>query len=253
MIWIIGGTSEFREIIDRIKDLDNYIATIATDGGKEFVNCEKLIVGRMDYYEMKEFVEKNKISLIVDLSHPYAKIVSENARKISKDKNIDYIRYVRNKVDLKSKAIYVNSYEDCYKYISNISGTIFFTTGSKNIGDFEKVRGNNRFIYRILPAIESIEECRKHGIQLKDIVAVLGPFSKEYNKIMFKEYKADYVVTKDSGKQGGTIEKLEACEELGIVPIIIGREYEKGINDIDLIEKRIREEDKKIIINKTSA
>lgn len=252
MIWIIGGTSEFREIMDRIKDLGNYVATIATDGGKEFVNCEKLIVGRMDYYEMNEFVERNKISLIVDLSHPYAKIVSENAKRISKEKNIDYIRYVRNKIDLKSKALYFNSYEDCYEYIYNISGTIFFTTGSKNIGDFEKIRGNNRFIYRILPAIESIEECKKHGVQLKDIVAVLGPFSKEYNKIMFQEYKAQYVVTKDSGKLGGTVEKLEACEELDIVPIIIGREYEKGINDIDLIEKRIREEDKKIVINKTS-
>jgi|GEM_PF-4649996 len=37
MIWIIGGTSEAREIVDRIKDLNNYIVTIATDGGKEFI------------------------------------------------------------------------------------------------------------------------------------------------------------------------------------------------------------------------
>jgi len=242
MIWIIGGTSESSEIIDRIKDLDNYIATIATEGGKEFVSTENLVVGRMDYNGMKEFVEKYKISLIVDLSHPYAEIVSENAQKVAKYRNIHYIRYVRSKIDIKSKAIYVNSYEECYEYISNISGTIFFTTGSKNIGDFEKIRGNNRFIYRILPAIESIEECRKHQVQLKNIVGVLGPFTKEYNRIMFNEYKADYVVTKDSGKQGGTIEKLEACKELGIVPIIIGREDEDGTGDIDLIEKRIRYE-----------
>ncbi len=37
MIWIIGGTSEAREIVDRIKDLNNYIVTIATDGGKECI------------------------------------------------------------------------------------------------------------------------------------------------------------------------------------------------------------------------
>src|SRR5699024_7717086 len=134
----------------------------------------------------------------------------------------------------------LNSYEDCYGYISHIKGTVFFTTGSKNIGDFEKLRGNNRFVYRILPAIESIEECKKHNIGLKDIVAVLGPFSKEYNKIMFKEYDVDYVVMKDSGHEGGTIEKLEACEDLGIMPIIIGREDEEGVNDLDLIEEKIR-------------
>lgn len=245
MIWIIGGTSEFREIIDRISDLDNYIATIATDGGKEFVSSKKLIVGRMNYDEMVDFANRHQISLIVDLSHPYAKVVSENAQKLAKCKNIDYIRYVRDKVNVISKTIYLNSYEECYNYLSKKTGTVFFTTGSKNIGDFEKVRGNNRFIYRILPALESIEECRSYNIQMKDIVAVLGPFSKEYNKTMFKEYNSDYVVMKDSGKQGGTIEKLEACEELGIVPIIIGREYEKGTNNLDLIEKRIREKAEK--------
>lgn len=242
MIWIIGGTSEFRKLMDRINDLDNYIATIATEGGKEFVKTKNLIVGRMDYNGMNEFVLKNKIFLIVDLSHPYAKVVSENARKIAKDRQIEYIRYVRGKTDITLKAIYVNSYEECYNCISNISGTVFFTTGSKNIGDFEKVKGDNRFIYRILPAMESIEECSKHKVQLKDIVAVLGPFSKEYNKIMLKEYKIDYLVTKDSGKQGGTIEKIKACEELGVVPIIIGREDESGISSLDLIERKIREQ-----------
>lgn len=240
MIWIIGGTSESRELVHRIKDLENYIVTSATDSEREFIDFSKLIVGRMDYNKMINFVDENHISLIVDLSHPYAKIVTQNAKKVAKDKDIKYIRYTRDKVVLKSKGIYLNSYEDCYDYISHIKGTVFFTTGSKNIGDFEKLRGDNRFIYRILPAIESIEQCKKHNIGLKDIVAVLGPFSKEYNKIMFKEYNVDYVVMKDSGHEGGTIEKLRACEDLGIIPIIIGREDEEGLNDLDLIEEKIR-------------
>lgn len=244
MIWIIGGTSEAREIVDRIKDLDNYIVTIATDGGREFVNSDKLLVGRMDYQEMIRFCEENDISLIVDLTHPYAKIVSENAKKVAKSLEIYYIRYMRDKIEPRINAIYLNSYEEAYDYLSGISGTVFFTTGSKNIGDFENVRGENRFIYRILPAMESIEECKRHNVQMKDIVALLGPFSKEYNKAMFKEYKPQYCVMKDSGDKGGTLEKLQACEELGIIPIVICREDEKGINDLDIIEKIIREESK---------
>ncbi|NLK44308.1 MAG: precorrin-6A reductase [Tissierellia bacterium] len=241
MIWIIGGTSEAREIVNRIKDLNNYIVTIATDGGKEFIYSHRLLTGRMNYQEMVRFCKEYKISLIVDLSHPYAKIVSENAKQVAKDLKIYYIKYIRSKTEFKINAIYLKNYEEAYNYLSTISGTVFFTTGSKNIGDFEKVRGNNRFIYRILPAMESIEECRKYNIQMKDIVAVLGPFSKEYNKIMFKEYKVKYCVMKDSGQKGGTLEKLQACEELGIIPIVIGREDEDGIKDLDLIEKIIRE------------
>ncbi len=242
MIWIIGGTSEAREIVDRIKDLDNYIVTIATDGGKEFLNSDKLLVGRMNYEEMIRFCEENKITLIVDLTHPFAKIVSENAKQVAKDLEIYYIRYMRNKIAPIKNAIYLKNYEEAYDYLSTVSGTVFFTTGSKNIGDFEKIRGNNRFIYRILPAMESLEECRKYNIQMKDIVAVLGPFSKEYNKGMLEEYNPQYCVMKDSGHKGGTLEKLQACEELGIIPIIIGREDEDGIKELYLIEEIIRRE-----------
>ena len=43
MIWIIGGTSESRRLIDRIKDLDNYIVTVATESGKDFINVQNFI------------------------------------------------------------------------------------------------------------------------------------------------------------------------------------------------------------------
>ena len=240
MIWIIGGTSETRIILDRIKDLKHYIVTIATPEGKEFIDTENLAIGRMDDQEMIHFVQKHRVSLIVDLSHPYAKIVSENSKKIAEAMDIPYIRYERERTGKRENAIYLSSYEECYDYLTNIKGTVFFTTGCKNIGDFEQVRGDNRFIYRVLPALQSIEACTKHNIAIKDILAVLGPFSKEFNKAMLAEYHADYCVMKDSGRQGGTLEKILACQELSILPIIIGRDEDTGINDIDRIEEIIR-------------
>lgn len=240
MIWIIGGTIEAKKIINRTGDLDNYIITSATDSEREFIDSSKLIVGRMDYNSMIDFIDKNNIKLIVDLSHPYAATVTENAKRAAKSRNIKYARYVRDKVELQGIEICLSSYEECLEFLKEIKGAVFFTTGSKNIGDFEKVRNNNRFIYRILPASESIEECKKHKIQMKDIIAVLGPFSKEFNKAMFIEYDVDYVVMKDSGREGGTIEKIQACRELGIIPILIGRKEEEGIYDIDEIENIIR-------------
>lgn len=238
MIWIIGGTSEARELIERISDFNDYIVTIATDEGREFIDTENIIVGRMNYDEMILFSKENNISMIVDLSHPYAKIVSENAKRAAEELKIEYIRYMRKKSEY-DLSIYLESYEEAYKFLSNIKGTIFFTTGSKNIGDFEIIRGNNRFIYRILPALESIQICKKHNIHMKDIVAELGPFSKEYNKIMFEEYGVDYVIMKDSGEKGGTPEKIQACKELGIKSIIIGREEEEGVKDLEEIRRII--------------
>lgn len=241
MIWIIGGTSEGRELVGRLRELDNYIVTIATEGGKEFLESERVYVGRLNKEEMIKFAIDNKITVIIDLSHPYAKIVSLNAKEISKELGIEYLRFVRNKSYYSDNVINLSSYEECYEYLQGIKGTVFFTTGSKNIGDFEKVKGDNRFIYRILPALDSIVECRKFEVKMKDIVALLGPFSIEFNKTMFNEYKADYVIMKDSGKKGGTLEKINACEDLGIKAIIIDREEEAGFYSLDSIEKIVKE------------
>lgn len=242
MIWIIGGTSEGREIADRIKDLDNYIITAATDESREFIQDGNIRVGRMSYDEMWQFSLENNISLIVDLTHPFAKIVSDNARKLADQLGIKYVRYSRERVKKRLSSIFLNSYEEAYEYLKDVKGTVFLTTGSKNIADFEKVRGDNRFIYRILPATESLDICKKNNILMKDIVAVLGPFSVKYNMAMFEEYGADYVIMKDSGDKGGTPEKIKACESLNIPAIIIGREEEQGLNDLDQVEKIIREE-----------
>lgn len=239
MIWIIGGTSESRELLNRIKDQDNFIMTIATEGGLDFFDSDRVIVGRLSTDEMIDFIKKYNIGTIVDLSHPYAKVVTDNAKEVSKKMDIRYIRYVRKRIKLQKNEIYLDSYEDCYEYLKEISGVVFFTTGSKNIEDFEKIRGDNRFIYRVLPALESLEICKKNKIHMRDIVAVLGPFSKELNEAMLKEYSADYCVMKDSGDAGGTMEKIIACRELDISPIIIGREEEEGIIDLEDIVKNI--------------
>ncbi len=235
MIWIIGGTTEAKELVENIEGEVSYLVTSATESGKEFINTPNLLVGRLDYYDMIEFVEEKNIDLIIDLSHPYAQIVSSNAKKVSIEKNIKYIRYVREKSYIPSYAIYLKGLDECIEYLKDISGTVFFTTGSKNIRDFEKVKGKNRFIYRVLPAMLSIEECKRSNVPLKNIVAVLGPFSKDFNKVMFKEYGAAYVVMKDSGKEGGFTERLEACKELSITPIVIGRKKEKGIHNLEEI------------------
>jgi precorrin-6A/cobalt-precorrin-6A reductase len=76
MKWIIGGTSEARKLIERLEDFNNYILTIATEDGKEFFDTDNLFIGRLSRDEMVDFAKDNNIDMIVDLSHPYAKIVS---------------------------------------------------------------------------------------------------------------------------------------------------------------------------------
>lgn len=230
MFWIIGGTSEAAEVERQILDMDNYVITIATEDGKEFLRGSRFFVGRMNTDEMKNFCQERGIQCILDLSHPYAQIVSENAKTVAKELKIDYYRYVRPKVISGEEEIFVEDVEEVCQYIRMLSGTFLFSTGSKNAPEFLKVRGKNRFIFRVLPSEESIRILREHGVEMKDIIAELGPFSEEQNYLTMKEKEVDYLVTKDSGVIGGADEKIRAARRLGVRTIVIGRREESGID-----------------------
>ena len=240
MIWILGGTSESVELLRRIKGKIEYIVTVATESGKECLpRTEPVRVGRLNPSQMRAFIKEQTIDVVVDLTHPYATEVTQNVRQVCEEFHLCYLRYLRESSKI-GDAVRMASIEECAMFLQQLSGTsVFFTTGSKHIGEFQKIRGANRFVYRILPAAGSLEECDKHQVKMKDIVAALGPFSKAMNIAMFREYQAEYVVMKDSGRAGGTPQKIAACEKLGITPVLLLREEDSGFTSLEKLEKRL--------------
>lgn len=241
MIWIIGGTSEARELTDRLGSEKEFIVTVATSAGAEMLKGSHAVVGRMDFNGMKQFIKANSIDTVVDMSHPYALEATRNAKAACRETGAAYIRFARKGTHMED-CIFTESVEKCAEHLKEIKGCVFITTGTKNIEDFERVRGANRFVYRVLPSASSIRECEKCGVRMEDIVAILGPVSEDMNYQMFKDYKADYVVMKDSGREGGTLEKINACKRLGIAPVVILRQHEeKGIEDMDELIRILKE------------
>jgi len=233
MLWIIGGTSETRRFIEEIRGQLTYVITVATESGRAVLpQGEPVVVGRMNAEQMGAFVQEYRISVVADLTHPYAVEVSQNARHACQQLRIPYFRYVRERAEWQN-AICVKSLEACLDFLQTVSGTVFFTTGSKHLADFQSVRGANRFVFRVLPTIPSLQECVNAQIAMQDIVAIFGVCSEELNAAMFREYQARYVVMKDSGETGGTPEKLRACTRLSITPVVIVRTDEEGISDLN--------------------
>ena len=72
-----------------------------------------------------------------------------------------------------------------------------------------------------LPSV--IEECARLKIQGKHLIGMQGPFSRQLNEAMLRQYNCTYLVTKDSGTAGGFREKYEAALSCGAVPVVIGR------------------------------
>ena len=247
MILVLGGTSDSLEICDRLnknKDL-LYILSVTTSYGEDLAkkHAKNVIIGKLSEEDMIDFIEKNNINKIIDATHPYAIEVSKNAIKCAKEKNIDYLRYERKslieEMTYKNKYVVSNIEEAC-KLAREKGSNIFIGTGSKNLPQIVDYIPDRNLIARVLPTSDVILSCEKLGFNPDNIIAMKGPFSQSINEEFYKHYNIDIVVTKESGVNGGFLEKVNACETLDIPVIIITREkidYPVVVNDIEELEK----------------
>ncbi|MCM3654539.1 precorrin-6A reductase [Metabacillus litoralis] len=230
MILVLAGTSDARELALTIKEAGyKLLTTVVTENaGKEMKKAGlDVYVGRLTSEDFMRVIKEQGFQAIVDASHPFAEEASKNALFGAKEADIPYIRYERESQSYEDKGItMVESYEDAAELAAEKKGVIMLTTGSKTLEIFTRKlldQPDTRVIARMLPRLDNMEKCEKLGFPQKDIVAIQGPFTKEFNLALYNQYGVTTMITKESGKQGSVDEKLEAAIELGIETIMIKR------------------------------
>lgn len=240
MIWVIGGTKDSRDFLEKIvNSTTDIVVTTATEyGGKLLENLPvKVVCKKLTYPMMLEFIESEKVDKIVDISHPYAVEVSQNALRASRKKNIEYFRFERGEISfLPKKYSEFDNIEYLIDYIEGVEGNILVTLGSNNIPHFSHLKNLSTCYFRILPKWDMVKRCEDVGILPKNIIAMQGPFSKNMNKAMIEQYDIRYLVTKQAGDTGGEREKIEAADEMGVEVVFLTRpniDYPNCYNEID--------------------
>lgn len=249
MIGFVLGTSEGNEILEKVNKItDNIVVSTATNYGGELLKKYKfkhLNTQPLDEEKFKKLIEDFNIKLFVDASHPYAKEVSKTLIKTCDDLNIEYVRYERkshldNICD--DKIIKIDSYEELPAALKDIEGNVLNTTGSNNAGLINSLNIKNRILHRVLPLPNILQKLIDSGIKIEDIIAIKGPFGKEINDGIIKEYKIKAIITKDSGIEGGMKEKIESALENNTKIIVINRsvvKYKRIYENIDDLIKFI--------------
>ncbi len=211
------------------------LACVATEYGTHSLEEDEFLhvkAGRLAEEEMRELFQKETPKVILDGTHPYAKEVTDNISKAAARTGIPYIRILRDSSAHKA-AVYVDSTEKAAEYLEETEGNVLLTTGSKELKVFTEIPSyRDRLYARVLSLPSVVETCSEYGFEGKHLIAMQGPFSREMNEAMLRQYQCSYLVTKDSGKAGGFEEKIQAAEACGVIPVVIGRpeESEKGIS-----------------------
>ena len=261
MILIFGGTSDSLVLAKALEEAGyDYILSVATAYGKQLADQKvkgteentsqargEVIEGRLNLEGMKALIEAKHIQLILDATHPYALEVSQNAMTVAEIMKVPYLRYERPSLleAISKEHIHiVKDVQEACEVANSLGKTIFLGTGSKTLGAFVKGLPNKKLIARVLPTSQVILECEALGLSPDNIVGMKGPFSEAINKALYKHYGVECMITKESGAEGGFLEKVRSCQEEGIEVIVIQREalpYPKIAHTIDLVVKEVHQ------------
>jgi precorrin-3B C17-methyltransferase len=272
-LWVFSGTSDGNQLANELAE-QGYpvVVSAATKYGGEVAaqHCSGVSVwaGHQGVEAQKQALTQNQARAIVDATHPYANLISEQLMGLSKSLNIPYLRYERpNSIGCaehseahRSRTLDIDalpssahpmvfnlcdSVEQAAKQATALGRRIFLTTGSKDLATFLQTPGANEreWFVRVTPEPEFIQRAIDLGVPRSHICAMQGPFSEAFNTALWRDLKIDCVITKDSGDAGGYQAKVAATQALNIPLLVIKRpklEYPFATSTFDAVLQQLK-------------
>lgn len=231
---VFAGTPEGRELCEKYENqnikIDAYTAT--EFGGELLPECDNIVIhsGRLDSSAMAGEIKRLRPFLVIDATQPYATEASANIKKAAGKK---YIRLLRSDSE-KVKALYADNIDKAIALVNRSKGNILITTGLDDIEKYTAIKDySQRCVIRVSPN-ENVARALDLGFRSENIIIEEGPFTTKINIEHIKRYKIKYLISKDTGKTDGFIEKYYACQNQNAVMVVIKRPVEDGYRASEL-------------------
>ena len=233
-VWVFSGTSD-GNILARELAMQGYavIVSTASEYGGELAmqSCPGVSVwaGRKGVEARRQALVGQQARALVDTTHPFATLMSEQLMRLAQELDIPYLRYERPHLPIaatsQAHVQFCSSMAEAAQHASNIGKRVFLATGSKDLATFLQASDATecQWFTRVTPEPELIKRAIDLGMPRAHICAMQGPFSEAFNLALWRDWKIDCIVTKDSGSVGGLMAKLEAAKTLGIPILVIKR------------------------------
>lgn len=256
-VLLFGGTTEGRELALWLREAGiPALSHVATDYGEALLREKALPAeyGRLDAAEMEKLFRTGDFFAILDATHPFATEVSKNIRAAAAAAGVRYYRILRGESSaseaaeaeeiearLRARGCFhlFDSQQEAADWLAKTEGSIFLATGSKELKAYAALP-RERLTVRILPGEEALRKAAEAGIRPEHIIAMQGRSSVLLNRALLQQCNAKFLVTKQSGKPGGYLEKLRAAEELGICFVAIRRPAEREGYTLSEIQALLR-------------
>jgi len=233
MILVLAGTQDGRELAADLAAAGfDLLVSTATPYGAVLLRtmAPNLAVrdGRLDRETLEQLLQMGPVQGLLDATHPFATAVSCLARETALRCGVPYLRWERPPVDLPESPLVhrVANWTEAAKRLAALGvRRIFLAVGVKPLDSIinHPALDGCRFTVRVLPVPESLEICRQLGLGLGQIIACQGPGTAKLNEALLEACNAEAFLIKDSGRQGGTAEKVQAALNLQIPVVVVER------------------------------
>ncbi|MDY3918110.1 MAG: precorrin-6A reductase [Candidatus Limivivens sp.] len=244
-VLIFAGTTEGRGLAEFLsRQRVTAHVCVATEYGETLMRegeFLKIHAGRLDTEEIAALIRELDAACVVDATHPYAVVVSENIQKACELAGREYLRLLRETGEHDTEdCIRVDSVEEAVTFLAGTEGKILAATGSKELAKYTALPDyQERVTARVLSTPEVAAACAGLGFQGKNLICMQGPFSEELNTALLRQTGAAWLVTKEAGREGGFEEKLRSARKAGAKVVLIGRPKERTKGHTALGVRRI--------------
>ena len=218
---ILGGTGEAAALADRLAADPRLAVTTSLAGRtrKPAALAGDVRIGGFGGPEgLADYLVGEGISIVVDATHPFAAVISENAARACARTGVPWLQFVRPAWQAQPGDDWrdVASLEEAAALLSSFGRRVFLTIGRQELAAFEALT-DHWFLVRMIETPETPLPLAQHQLLLGR-----GPFDEAAEIALLREHKVEGLVAKNSGGEA-TYAKIAAARALGLPVIMVAR------------------------------
>ena len=226
-VLIFGNTKEARDLAATLRRRGRQIIfSVVSEYARSQLPLGTMChVGRLNSEEMLAFIRETNPHRVLDATHPYAVLASQNIRQCAQALNIAYERVHFTDIEnaWRDAVEWVDSHEALVAAIVREKGNMLLGIGRDPLLPIPLETDMNRLYPRITPTPEAVGRCLELGYPRQNIIAMDGPFSKLLTMALFDEKNITSVVVRDATDKSYLHEMVVPALERGFHVIMYGR------------------------------
>jgi len=231
---ILGGTSEARQLAERLERRGNARITLSLAGrtSAPLRQAGTVRTGGFGGADgLAAWLRVNRVDVLVDATHPFATQIAANARAASQATGVKLIVLEREawpRVD-GDRWIEVASIDAAVAALGENPQTVFLAIGRQELAPFRRA-SHHRYIVRSVDPVGADSE-----LPNADYILDRGPFDEAAEHRLLRERGIQIVVAKNSGGEA-TYGKLAAARALNLPVVMVQRRHARSPHAVGTVE-----------------